>query len=482
MKRKELDGIEPSIKSIQDHLTLHEVDCSFFGPEIHTAIKSIAKMNQVKEETVLFVMLPILATALGMHTFIDAGNRPITTKPNVYMVNLLNSGGAKSQITNLLLKNTLKRLDNALQEETERLINMITVDKQNGPIFNSTDRDSERKRIRLTSHHALISKGSAESLFHFGGNGAMMLIYDELATFIDMFIVGDRNITMLTELYQSHSVKKVLISRETASVEDSAISLYAHGTPQYGKSLVTDKMKKDGSCWRFWINIDTPEPISLSLEEFMNSEEEEEVPDFSTFDRLFTSIVNQHFKRQSEWIYKYDKKALDQKKIVFKTLKWLSLSLDERDSTMKTILLKLPAIIDKCALIHAVVKYNLEDKSVFNAMDTRQVGEESFEFGWQMARKVFTGWMELIQLRDSKTDDEGLQKFKLKKPSVNSTYYQELLQKMGGPGVYPKDKFEFVLSSIGFKNRMDKTRFRNFLNANPNLIIDIGKEIMINNE
>ena len=481
MKRKELDGIEPSIKSIQDHLTLHEVDCSFLGPEIHNAVKSIAKMNQVKEETVLFVMLPILATALGMHTYIDAGNRPIKTKPNVYMINLLNSGGAKSQITNLLLKNTLKKLDSSLQEETERLLNMIVVDKQNGPIFNSTDRDSERKRIRLTSHHALISKGSPASVFHFAGNGAMMLIYDELATFIDMFIIGDRSITDLTELYQSHSVKKVLIGRETASVEDSAISLYAHGTPQYGKTLVTDKMKKDGSCWRFWINIDTPEAISLSLEEFMDLESEE-VPDFSTFDRLFTSIVNQHLKRETEWVYKYDKKALDQKKVVFKTLQWLSLSLDERDSTMKTILLKLPAIIDKCALIHAVVKYNLEDKSVFNAMDTKQVGIESFEFGWAMARKVFTGWMELIQLRDSKADDEGLQEHKLKKPSVNSQYYQELLQKMGGPGVYPKDKFAFVLSSVGFKNRTDKGRFKTFLNANPNLIIDIGKEIMINNE
>lgn len=482
MKRKELNGIEPSIKSIQDHLTLHDVDCSFFGPEIHNAVKSIAKMNQVKEETVLFVMLPILATALGMHTYIDAGNRPLTTKPNVYMVNLLNSGGAKSQITNLLLKNTLKRLDKELQEQTERLLNMIVVDKQNGPIYNSTDRDNERKRIRLTSHHALISKGSPASVFHFGGNGAMMLIYDELATFIDMFIIGDRSITNLTELYQSHSVKKVLIGRETASVEDSAISLYAHGTPQYGKTLVTENMKKDGSCWRFWVNIDTPEAISLSLEEFMDSTDSEEVPDFSAFDLLFISIVNQHFKRETEWVYKYDKKALEQKKVVFKTLHWLSLSLEEKDSTMKTILLKLPAIIDKCALIHAVVKYNLEDKSVFNAMDTKVVGLESFEFGWAMARKVFTGWMELIQLRDSKTDDEGLQEHKLKKPSVNSKYYQEFLQKIGGPGVYFKDKFESALSSIAFKNRMDKTRFRTFLNANPNLIIDLGDGVMINNE
>jgi len=482
MKRKELDGIEPSIKSIQDHLTLHDVDCSFFGPEIYNAIKSIAKMNRVKEETVLFIMLPIIATALGMHTYIDAGNRPITTKPNVYMINLLNSGGAKSQITSLLLKNTLKKLDNSLEEQTERLLNMIVIDKQNGPIFGSNDRKEEKTRIRMQQHHALISKGSPESIFHFANNGAMMLVYDELATFIDMFIIGDRSVTNLTELYQSHSVKKVLIGRETASVKDSSVSMYAHGTPQYGKTMVTEKMKADGSCWRFWINIDTPEAVSLSLDEFMDSADSEEVPDFSAFDRLFNSIVSQHFKRESEWVYKYDKKALEAKKVVFGTLQWLSLSLDERDSTMKTILLKLPAIIDKCALLHAVVTYNLQDKTVFNAMDTKQVGVESFEFGWAMARKIFTGWMELIQLRDSKTNDEGLQEHKLKKPSVNSQYYLELIQKMGGPGVYAKDKFALVLSSIGFKNRTDKGRFKTFLNANPNLIIDIGKEVMINNE
>lgn len=481
MKRKELNGIEPNIKSIQDHLTLHEIDCSFFGPEIHSAIKSIAKMNHIKEETVLFVMLPILATALGMHTYIDAGTHPIKTKPNVYMINLLNSGGAKSQVTNLLLKNTLKKLDNVLQEETERLTSLVVIDKQNGPIFGSNDRKEELTRIRMRQHHAIISKGSPASLFHFAGNGAMMLIYDELATFIDMFIIGDRAVTDLTELYQSHSVKKVLIGREAASVEDSAVSLYGHGTPQYGKTLVTDKMKADGSCWRFWINIDTPESVSLTLEEFMDSQSEE-VPDFSAFDKLFNTIVGQHFKRESEWVYKYTKEALEVKRIVFKTLQWLSLSLDERDSTMKTILLKLPAIIDKCALIHAVIKYNLEDKSVFNAMDTKQVGVESFEFGWAMARKVFTGWMELIQLRDSKSNDEGLQEHKLKKPSVNSKYYQELVQKMGGPGVYPKDKFVLVFSSIGFKNRTDKGRFKTYLSANPNLIIDIGKEVMINNE
>ena len=481
MKKKYLNKIEPTIKSIQEQLTLHNVDCSFFGSEIHKAIKSVARMNRVSEETVLFVMLPVLATACGMNTYIDAGTHPLRTKPNIYAVNLLNSGGAKSQIANLILKNTLKAKDEKLQEQNRRIQDSVTIDKQNGPIYNSTDRANEITRLRMQEHHALISKGSPQSLFHYAGNGAMLLVYDELATFIDMFVIGDRAVTDLTELYQSHSVKKLLISRGSASVNDSAVSLYAHGTPEYGRTLVTPKMKADGSCWRFWINIDTPEAFSMTLEEFLAAEDDE-IPDFSAFDKLFNDIAKDHFERTTEWVYKFDKETLQVKRELFKTLQWLSGSLDESESTMKTILLKLPAIIDKCALIHAIVKYNLEDKTIFNAMDTKQVKLESFEFGWQMARKVFTGWMELIQLRESKTNDEGLKEFKVKKPSINSQYHQTLIEKLGGPGIYSKSNFDSAYASLEYKNRVDKKRFRDFLNANPNLIIDLGNEVMINDE
>ena len=477
-KSNYLEGLQPSIKSIHEHLTLHEVDCSFWGPEIHQAIKRISQMNMVTEETVLFVMLPIIATACGMNTLIDAGNRPIRTKSNIYVVNLLNSGGAKSQITNLLLKNTLKPLDKSLLEHNQRLQDLVVVDKQNGPIFNSTDRINELTRLRMLEHHALISKGTPESIFHFAGNGAMMLVYDELATFIDMFINGTRAITDLTELYQSHQVKKVLVGRSSASIDDSAVSLYAHGTPEFGRQLVTPKMKADGSCWRFWINIDTPEPLSCSFDEY-KAAQSQSIPDFSAFDKLFKKIADAHFDRPTEWLYKFTPEALEAKSEIFDRLAWTANSLDESESTMQTLLLKLPAIIDKCALLHSIITTNLEDKSVFNAFDSKTVNLSSLDFGFAMAKKIWTGWMSLIQLEEGLQTDASLKETKIKKSTAMTLLYEGLLAVMGGPGIYDQSAFESALAALPYKNRMVKKRFLEFISVNKNLVVIQNSKVIL---
>jgi hypothetical protein len=474
-KQKYLKGLQPNIKSIKEVLELHHVDCSFFGPEIHNMMKTISRVNGVKEETVLFVMLPIIATACGMKTYIESGTHEFSTKPNVFAVNVLNSGGSKSVIANGLMRNTIKKLHNEYRDLTLRRIEDVRIEKDT-EITGAQARDAERARIRLSAHTPLASKGTAESMFHYAGNGAMLMYYDELATFIEMFMGKERKVQILTELYQTHSVEKTLIGRESTSVIDSSLSLYAHGTPTYGRHLLSSSMRADGSCWRFWINIDTPEPITLSMDEFME-QQSMEIPDFTTFDRLFHAIKDSHFKSLVEINYSYTKEALTSKHEIWKKLLWVTKSMDETNETLKSMLLKLLAIIDKCALIHTIVKENISP-SPFNY---RSVDQDSFDFGWSMARMIWTGWMQMIQMEENKNNDTELKTHKIKKPTINNEIYARLLDQMGGPGIYDLDVWERNCEEFNYKDRTVKHRFKKWMTEDPNRVIVQGQTVILTN-
>ena len=238
-------------------------------------------------------------------------------------------------------------------------------------------------------------------------------------------------------------------------------------------------MKADGSCWRFWINIDTPEPLSCSFEEY-KAAQSRTIPDFSAFDKLFKSIADAHFDRSTEWVYNFTAEALEAKAEIFDRLAWTSNSLEESESTLKTMLLKLPAIVDKCALLHSIITTNLEDKSVFNALDTKTVNLTSLNFGWSMARKIWTQWMSLIQLEEGNQTDAGLKETKISKPTAMTLLYEGLLTGMGGAGIYHQEAFESALAALPYKNRMDKKRFLDFISKNKNLVIIQNSKVILN--
>lgn len=467
MKKDYLLGIEPTLESIHKHLTLHEVDCSFLGPSIHNAIKATAKMNGVTQETVLWIMLPILGTACGMNTFIAAGTHPFETKPNIYAVNLLNSGASKSTITSMLLKNTLKPLDIRLRARNLQQQDLVEIDKD-GPIVNSTEKLNEITRIRLREHNAIITKATPESLFHYAGNGAMLLFFDELFNFVSNFMGQNHAITDLTELYQTHSVKKVLINRGSASIDNSALSVYAHGTPTLGLNLISEKMRSDGSSWRFWINIDTPEPTSLSLEDFLASTETTP-PDFSGFDTLFNAIVKTHFERQDVCTYTFTKEALAAKEEIWGKLKWVATAIEH--PLMSSMLFKLPAIIDKCALIHAIVKQHLDPYTIPGSPTLNRVDQDALDFGWDMAKKVWTGWMSMIQLEIEATNDKDLKKHSVTKPSKNMLIHNEIVTRMKAKGEnFDLTSWQNAIEEYPFANRTDKTRYKKYLSCDSTLL------------
>lgn len=467
MTKDYLVGIEPTLESIHKHLTLHEVDCSFFGPSIHEAIKATAKMNGVTQETVLWIMLPILGTACGMNTYINAGTHPFETKPNIYAINLLNSGGSKSTITSMLLKNTLKPLDKQLRARNLQQQDSVEIDKD-GPIVNSTEKQNEITRIRLGEHNAIISKATPESMFHYAGNGAMLLFYDELFTFVSNFLGTNHAITDLTELYQTHSIKKVLIGRGSASIDDSSVSVYAHGTPTLGMNLISEKMRSDGSSWRFWINIDTPEPTTLSFEEFLASNRTTP-PNFTEFDNLFKLIARSHFERTDVWSYSYTREALEAKSQIWEKLRWVANSLD--NSLMSTMLFKLPAIIDKCALIHSIARQNLDPYQIPGSPSLNRVDQGSLDFGWDMARKVWTGWMSMIQLDVPAVDEKELKQHSVTKPTQATIIYDKLvtiLEERGGDFTLPA--WQIAIEEFPFPNRSAKKRFLKFLSSDTTLL------------
>lgn len=467
MKKEYLSEIEPTLESIHKHLTLHEVDCSFFGPSIHEAIKATSRMNGVTQETVLFIMLPILGTACGMNTYINAGTHPFETKPNIYAINLLNSGGSKSTITSMLLKNTLKPLDKMLRDRNLQQQEAVVIDR-NGPIVNSTEKQNELTRIRLREHNAIISKATPESMFHYAGNGAMLLFYDELFTFVSNFLGTNHAITDLTELYQTHSIKKVLIGRGSASIDDSSVSVYAHGTPTLGMNLISEKMRSDGSSWRFWINIDTPEPTTLSFDEFLASNRTTP-PDFSAFDALFKSIAKIHFERGDIWSYTYTKEALEVKTHIWDKIRWVANSID--NPLMSTMLFKLPAIIDKCALIHSIVSQNLDPYQIPGSPSLNRVDKDALDFGWQMARKVWTGWMSMIQLDVPPVDEKELKQHSVTKPTQATIIYNKLvtiLEERGGN--FDLASWQNAIEGFQFPNRTAKKRFLRFMSSDTTLL------------
>jgi hypothetical protein len=367
----------------------------------------------------------------------------------------------------MLLKNTLKPLDKILRQRNQQQQDSVQIDKD-GPIVNSTEKQNEITRIRLGEHNAIISKATPESMFHYAGNGAMLLFYDELFTFVSNFLGTNHAITDLTELYQTHSIKKVLIGRGSASIDDSSVSVYAHGTPTLGMNLISEKMRSDGSSWRFWINIDTPEPTTLSFEEFLASNRTTP-PDFTEFDNLFKSIARSHFERTDIWSYSYTREALEAKSQIWEKLRWVANSLD--NSLMSTMLFKLPAIIDKCALIHSIVRQNLDPYQIPGSPSLNRVDQESLDFGWDMARKVWTGWMAMIQLDVPAVDEKELKKHSVTKPTQATIIYDKLvtiLEERGGDFTLPA--WQIAIEGFPFPNRSAKKRFLNFFSSDTMLL------------
>jgi len=453
--------IEPEPESIIHGLTLHDLNLDFLGESLNRAIEISATNNGISKETILFAMLPIISTACGMNTFMDPGVVNGKVKPNIFCVNVLKSGAAKSQISSLLISNTLDPLSLRLHREVQEQIDSLVVDRENGPLYNSQDRQEERRRLRLAAHKPLLSKASSAALLQYAGNGSLMLFFDELASFVNSFVIGDREVTLLTELYQTHKCDKVLIGRSDTEVWDSSLSFYGHGTPEYGKQMVTPKMRGDGSSWRFCMNVDIKEPLSESFEEYC-SRMHRELPDFTTFFRIFNNIAALHLQRQDHWIYTYEPESLMIKAYLSQKLKWLAGSLSEEDSLISTMLLKLPAILDKIALLHHLIKSNLGDQSIFQAHAPRTVGVDSISFAWDFARKTFTGWNLLIQLRDSKESTGSIEKNRVKKSTKNHTFYSQILIQLGGPGSYDLAHWERAIEEFNlFKtDRRLKSRFK----------------------
>ena len=471
--------IEPEPDSIIHGLTLHDLDLTFLGESINKAIEISATNNGISKETILFAMLPIISTACGMNTFIDPGVVPGKVKPNLFCVNVLKSGAAKSQISSLLLGNTLDPLSLRLHTEVAEQIDSLVVDRDNGPLFNSKDRSEEKERIRLSAHKPLLSKASSAALLQYAGNGSLMLFYDELASFINAFVIGDREVTVLTELYQTHKCDKVLIGRSNTEVWDSSLSFYAHGTPEYGKQMVTPKMRGDGSSWRFCINVDIKEPLTETYEEYCNRMSKE-LPDFKLFFTMFNNIVSSHLQRPEEWIYKYDKEALEIKAFLSNKLKWIAGSLSEGDSLISTMLLKLPAILDKISLLHHIMKSNLGDNMVFQSYEPKIIKKDSIEFAWNFARKTFTGWNLLIQLRDSKESTDSIEKNTVKKSTKNHLIYSQILILIGGPGIYETEKWEEAIKEFPLfqKERRQKARFKKWCSEGDFALIKDNKIIL----
>jgi hypothetical protein len=479
--KAECSAIEPEIPSILHGLTLHELDLSFLGESINKAIGITTSKNGIAKETVFFTMLPIVSTACGMNTFMNPGVVLGNIKPNLFCVNILRSGGAKSQISSLLLKETLNPLSEELYRITQEEIDSLVVDKDNGPLYNAKDRSEERERIRLRSHKPILSKVSPAALMQYAGNGALMLFFDEIASFINSFVIGDREVTLLTELYQTYRSDKVLIGRSDTEVWDSSLSLYAHGTPELAKQMVTPKMQTDGSSWRFCFNVDIKEPLTLSFAEYL-AKSSDELPDFETFYRMFNNIKLDHFKNETPKIYTYEEEALQIKSFLSKKLQWLADSLDEKGSRTSSMLLKLPALLDKMSLLHHLMRSNLGDSNVFTLRDSKIVKADSVSFAWDFAKKVFTGWNMMIQLRESKDLTSEIEKNTIKKKTKNDEFYSQILTDMGGPGTYSIEKWEQTLVEFKpfLKEKRHKSRFKKWCSEGDFALIKDNKITLSN--
>lgn len=484
-KKFPLDGLLPTLDSITEHLTNHDMTERIFPDDIQDQVVLSAKQNDVTPDTIIFCMLPILATACGMHTFMHAGSRDMKSKPNIFAVNILNSGAGKTPISKGLIDNTLKLLDKQMLARNEQQLESVQINKTDGPIFNATDRKDAMSKISLMRHNVLMSKGSIEAIFHFAGNGASMLYFDEMANFWRQFDGQERLVQDLTELYQTHSINKVLIGRTNTSVEDSSLNAYIHGTPEYGKLFMSPDMRSDGSCWRFCINVYTPEKLDVSFDDFLSTRVKTH-PDFSRFFSLFDEIRKQHFERTDDWVYKYDDAALELKQHLDNRLIWCSKSID--NELMSTMLSKLLGIVDKAALLHSIVKSNtseaISEDFLVSSYMSKVVGIDSVEFGWDFAKKVWTGWMTVFQLAESNAEDEeSLQKASVKKKTRSMTDYNDVVKSMGGPGTYDIKVWENALRVYPYSGvvntRRCKTNVLQMMSKHPGCASIVNDKIIL---
>jgi len=476
-----LEHVIPTQDSITKHFTLHELDLSFFGEDICKAISLLAAQNEVSQDTVFFCMLPVISTALGMHTYINSGTRKdIKTKPNTFCINILPSASGKSPIASSIINPTLYPLHDMLQKKNDEQMASLKINKTDGPIHNSTDLAAEKTKVSLSRHSVVMSHGSPEAIFHYAGNGASLLFFDEIAAFWKQFNGKDRNLQMLTELYQSHRAEKLLIGRTSTSVPDSSLSLYAHGTPEFGAHFFDPDVRSDGSTWRFWINIDIPELNTLSYSEYVATKSLDS-PNLQCFYELFDKIRKVHFQNTSDKIYNYTPLALCYKQNIENAIMWLSSSI--QNSSMTTMLKKLLAVFDKSALIHSIIISHLDRDDTFMRTHSHSVDLESAEFAWSMACKVWTGWMSMLQ--DDSTNPQSfdeLKKSTVKKPTRDMKEFNEILKCMGGPKTYHHSVFKDAVdnhSFVGINQSRAKSQLYAMLLKLPNIAIFNGDKVTL---
>lgn len=419
----------------------------------------------------LMTMLPAMSVALGMKSYMRHGVH--STKPNVYVINVQESGKGKTQFTKWLYKNSIYKKDMQFSIEYAEEKNRIQLAEpgSEGVDFKSVnDKQAAINKLHRGKKMPVLTGVTPASLLQAVGQCATMLNYDELTTFKSVFYPNDPGklgdtMNHLTQLYSEHTYKKSLVSADSTDVLDSSLSFYAHGTASGALSLFNPFYMGNGTTWRFWFTLTEKDEveiynsggIALRRDRMKDNNPQHPTEFITAFDTVFDSM----FDNMNECHFYYDRSAAIKREDVEAILRTMEAvySQDEKYSFKKTMINKLFACMEKMSLLFHVLnnhelfrgrKHMQPGTSFSGLLDPFSVGSESVEAAFEVVRIIYSNWLDMFALKDDKIDtaiiaDINKTTTKTKKAPKR---YKEIYDKLGGSGKYSMNDIKSAIESI----------------------------------
>ena len=451
----------------------------------------------------LLTMLPAMATALGMNSYISYG--VFKTKANSFVINIQPSGKGKTQFSKWLFTDNIYKRDmeltQAFVDELDRLEEIVPGD--NSEFKTVRDKDVAVKKWERRRQQLTLTQVTPAALYQCAGQSAVMMNFDELTMFRNVFFPNepgrkDDNSFILTQLYSEHVLKKSLIGESGRDVLNSSLSLYAHGTTSGVLSMMNPAYLENGTLWRFWFALQENESSVLYSTSGVTSRRNtlnHSVEKPSAFNSAFNQVFESMYNNAADYVFSYSQPALelrDKVEAIFRTME--AIYGDEKQSLKRTIVNKLFATMDKVALlIHSLNNYELfkpgmnQTSLSTNLLDPSKIDADTVEAAFAVTRMIFSNWLDMVAIKNEDHTVEMIDG--IRKKSTDSTKktrpmadYNSIVEQLGGPGSYDIEKWEDAVKDFDYQssnNRISRKRMNEMLSKNPNLISMNGKKIIL---
>lgn len=454
----------------------------------------------------LFTMLPPMAAAMGMNSYISYG--VFKTKPNCFVINIQPSGKGKTAFTKWLYAENIYKRDRELTQvfvdELDRLQEVVPGD--HAEFKTLRDRDVAITRLERRRRQLLLTHVTPAALYQNVGQSALMMNFDELTQFRNVFFPNDPgrkddNSFILTQLYSEHVMKKSLIGESGRDVLNSSLSFYAHGTPSGVLPMMNETYRENGTLWRFWFALQEIESAVLFSNAGASARKnsiKHRVEKPAAFNQAFNSVYDALHNNASEYVFSYSNSALelrDKVEAIFRTME--AIYGDEKQSLYRSIVNKLFAAMDKLALIiHALNNYELFKPGMSQLslssglLDPSKIDEASVEAAFTITRMIFSNWLDMVALEKESSTAEVIEGMRKKSTSLTVTKktkpmldYNAIVDSLGGPGSYDLQRWEAAVMGHEYNvtnPRQARKRVMEMLSKNPNLTVMDGKNIIVN--